>query len=88
VPAGEARVCPSRGVPGWQGELGRVVAEAMLCGTPVVGSTCGAIPDVMGEAGLVSPENDAVALAECLRRLGTDEALRQQCIERGLKGAH
>ena len=80
-------VLPSRGIPVWQEQFGRVLPEAMLCGTPVVGSSSGAIPDVIGEAGLIFPENDHVALAQCLRKLGTDEALRQQCIERGLQRA-
>jgi len=83
----DALVLPSRSIPVWQEQFGRVLAEAMLCGTPVVGSSCGAIPDVMGEAGLVFPENDHEALAECLLRLGTDEPLRHQCIERGLQRA-
>lgn len=83
----DALVLPSRSIPVWQEQFGRVLPEAMLCGTPVVGSSSGAIPDVIGEAGLIFPENDHAALAERLLRLGTDEALRQQCIERGLQRA-
>jgi glycosyltransferase involved in cell wall biosynthesis len=83
----DALVLPSRGIPVWQEQYGRVVPEAMLCGTAVVGAASGAIPEVIGDAGLVFPENDYEALAECLLRLGTDEALQQQCVERGLERA-
>lgn len=83
----DALVLPSRSIPVWQEQFGRVLPEAMLCGTPVVGSSCGAIPDVMGEAGLVFPENDHEALAQRLLELGTDEPLRQQSIEKGLQRA-
>src|SRR5204863_7711185 len=39
-------------------QFGRVIVEAMACGVPVIGSTCGAIPEVIGEAGLAFPEGD------------------------------
>jgi len=59
-------------------QFGRVIVEAMASGVPVIGSTCGAIPEVIGDAGLVFPEGDAVALADALRRMLDDEALREQ----------
>jgi glycosyltransferase involved in cell wall biosynthesis len=59
-------------------QFGRVIVEAMASGVPVIGSTCGAIPEVIGEAGLVFPEGDAGALADALRRLLGEEGLREQ----------
>ncbi len=59
-------------------QFGRVIVEAMASGVPVIGSTCGAIPEVIGDAGLVFPEGDADALAEAIRRMLTDEALRER----------
>lgn len=79
----DALVLPSRSIPTWQEQFGRVLVEAMMCGTPVVGSSSGAIPEVIGDAGLVFPEGDADALVECLRRLREDEALRAELVERG-----
>lgn len=59
-------------------QFGRVIVEAMACGVPVIGSTCGAIPEVIGDAGLVFPEGDSQALAGALRQMLTDEALRER----------
>jgi glycosyltransferase involved in cell wall biosynthesis len=59
-------------------QFGRVLVEAMASGVPVIGSTCGAIPEVIAQAGLVVPEGDAEALAGALRRLLGDGSLREQ----------
>jgi glycosyltransferase involved in cell wall biosynthesis len=58
-------------------QFGRVIVEAMASGVPVIGSTCGAIPEVIGDAGLVFPEGDADALANALRRALADQKLRE-----------
>jgi len=81
----DALVLPSRSIPVWREQFGMVLAEAMLCETPVVGSSCGAIPEVIGDAGLVFPENDVDALAERLLRLADDGDLRRELARRGLE---
>ena len=83
----DAMVLPSRSIPVWREQFGMALVEAMLCETPVVGSSCGAIPEVIGEAGLVFPEGDAAALADRLRRLADDTALREDLARRGLERA-
>ncbi len=65
-------------------QFGRVIVEAMASGIPVIGSTCGAIPEVIGDAGLVFPEGDATALANSLRQTMLDEGLRERMKEMGL----
>jgi len=62
-------VLPSRSRPNWVEQFGRVLIEAMACGVPIVGSDCGEIPHVIGDAGLVFPEDDAEALRACLTQL-------------------
>jgi glycosyltransferase involved in cell wall biosynthesis len=57
--------------------------EAMACAVPVIGSTCGELPHVIGDAGLVFPENDVGALAAHLRALWQDPALRARLGARG-----
>jgi glycosyltransferase involved in cell wall biosynthesis len=64
-------------------QFGRVLVEAMAAGVPVVGSSSGAIPEVIGDAGLVVPERDARALAQAIQRLLTEPGLRQTLVERG-----
>jgi glycosyltransferase involved in cell wall biosynthesis len=59
-------------MPNWNEQFGRVIIEAMACGVPVVGSTCGAIPEVIGDAGLVFPEDDAGQLRAALESLARD----------------
>jgi len=56
-------------------QFGRVIIEAQACGVPVIGSTCGAIPDVTGSGGWIVPERDPQALRELLNRIAGDVAL-------------
>lgn len=67
---------PSRSLPTWKEQFGRVLIEAMACGVVVVGSSCGEIPNVIGQAGLIFPENDAAALASHLQQLIDQPDLR------------
>jgi glycosyltransferase involved in cell wall biosynthesis len=69
-------VLPSRTLPNWMEQFGRVLVEAMACELPVIGSDSGEIPNVIGTAGLVFPEGDASALGQHLAKLMRDEALR------------
>lgn len=58
-------------------QFGRVIIEAHSCGIPVIGSTSGAIPSVVGKGGWIIPERDPQALAGLLRDLRQNpEAIR------------
>jgi glycosyltransferase involved in cell wall biosynthesis len=71
-------VVPSLSTSRWMEQFGRVIAEAMAAGRPVVGSTSGAIPEVVDDAGLLVKEGDATALADVLRTLQEDHVLRDR----------
>ncbi len=71
-------VLPSLTTSGWKEQFGRVIVEAMACETPVIGSSSGEIPNVIGDAGMVFPEGDAKALVDCIGRLIEDETLRKE----------
>ncbi|WP_277452467.1 glycosyltransferase [Janibacter sp. DB-40] len=75
---------PSRTTPGWQEQFGRVAVEAMACGTPVVASDSGALPDVVHGAGLLVPPDDATSLAAALRRAGADPDLSGRMRREGI----
>lgn len=77
-------VVPSLTLPNWKEQFGpRATVEAMSSGIPVIGSDSGAIPNVVADAGLIVPEGDAEALAEALRLLRRDAALRAELGQRG-----
>lgn len=76
-------VVPTRTTKKIREQFGRVIVEAMACRVPVIGSTCGAIPEVIGDAGLVFPENDSEELAERLRQIIQDNKLRHDLAQAG-----
>ncbi|MEA5572964.1 hormogonium polysaccharide biosynthesis glycosyltransferase HpsO [Calothrix sp. UHCC 0171] len=54
---------------GWKEQFGHVIIEAMGCQVPVIGSDSGEIPHVIENTGMVFPEGNAEALANCLIQL-------------------
>ncbi|KQS71366.1 glycosyltransferase family 4 protein [Modestobacter sp. Leaf380] len=52
--------------------------EAMACGTPLVATDAGALPEVVGDAALQVPAGDVDALAAALGRVLDDEGLRRR----------
>ena len=83
----DALVIPSLSTPSWKEQFGVVLAEAMLMGVPVVGSNSGAIPEVIGDAGLIFPEGDVSALVTCLNVLRMNLVRRRDFSMRGLARA-
>jgi glycosyltransferase involved in cell wall biosynthesis len=78
-------VLPSRTTPTWKEQFGRVIVEALSCGVPVIGSDSGEIPWLIGltEGGMVFAEGDVAALADRLRTLRADPALRARLADAG-----
>lgn len=79
----DALVLPSRSKRNWKEQFGRTLIEAMACGVPVIGSTCGEITHVIGEAGLIFPEGDVAALRAAIDRLMCEPELRRALAARG-----
>ena len=67
--------------------FGLCLLEAMACGTPVLCSTAGALPEVAGEAALQINCRDTPALAAGLHRLIADPSLRADLRLKGLERA-
>ena len=76
-------VLPSRTTARWKEQFGRVLIEAHACATPVIGSDSGAVPEVIGDAGLVFPEGNARALAAAMELLRASPGAAR---EFGLRG--
>ena len=82
----DALAIPSLTTVHWKEQFGRVIAEAMACGVPVVGADSGAIPEVVDSAGLIVPEGDVSTLAETLHKVIFGEN-RHHLIQQGLMRA-
>lgn len=59
----------------WEEAFGLAVVEGMAAGKPVVVSQSGAMPGLVGDAGLVVPKKDPAALAGAVTRLLDDPLL-------------
>lgn len=67
--------------------FGFPAAEAMACGAPIASSNGGALPEVVGEAGLIAPAGDAEALADALLTMLNDDGLRAEMSVRSIARA-
>ncbi len=72
---------------GWKEQFGHVLIEAMACQVPVIGSDSGEIPHVIGDAGLIFPEGNAKALANCILQLMEKPDFAQHLGEMGYQKA-
>ncbi|HWH95425.1 MAG TPA: glycosyltransferase family 4 protein [Baekduia sp.] len=81
-------VLPSRTTLTWAEQFGKVLGEALLCGTPVVGADSGEIRWVIETTGggRVFPEGDVGALAGVLGQLRADPELRTRLAATGRRG--
>jgi glycosyltransferase involved in cell wall biosynthesis len=64
----------------WQEAFGQVIAEAMTCNKPVVGTRVGGIPELIddGHSGFLVERGDIQALAEKILLLAGDRELRER----------
>jgi glycosyltransferase involved in cell wall biosynthesis len=69
---------PSRTTARWKEQFGRVIIEAHACGVPAIGSDSGAIPSVIGAAGLVFRERNPQDLARAIGELLDDPRRARQ----------
>ncbi|MBE9080139.1 glycosyltransferase [Romeria aff. gracilis LEGE 07310] len=81
-------VLPSKTGHTWKEQFGHVLIEAMCMGIPVVGSTCGEIPNVIANPELVFQEGDTAQLTQTLERLLVDKEWYSQAKSFGLSRVH
>jgi glycosyltransferase involved in cell wall biosynthesis len=78
---------PSLETTRWKEQFGRVVAQALVAGTPVIASDSGSLREVLDGAGELVPEGDADALATALSSLLHDAGRRDELARLGRKRA-
>jgi len=66
----------------WEEQFGHVLIEAMACGVATIGSSSGAIPEVIGHDEAVFPHGDATALTARIRNAMNDPTIAQSQLDR------
>ena len=67
--------------------FGLTALEAMACGAPICVSQAGALPEVVGEAGIYLDPLSVDSIAQALLQIMEDETRRNQLIQKGLQRA-
>lgn len=67
--------------------FGMTAVEAMTLGVPVVASNRGALPEIIGDAGILIDPHDRSAFAEAMQRVLRDPVLRDELARRGIARA-
>lgn len=77
--------CDAFVLPSVREGMGLVLAEALLCGAPVIATNSGGVADIVraGETGLLFPERDAHALADALEQYARDSQYAARLAENG-----
>jgi len=70
--------------PSFEEGFGIPVLEAMTLGIPVVASNRGALPEVLGDAGLLVDPDDATGMARAIERMIEDEPFAAECSAKGI----
>ena len=78
---------PSVPTPRWEEQFCRVAVEAMASGVPVVASRSGALPEVIGDAGILAAPGDAGELRGALDQVATDPGVWEKLRRAGLERA-
>lgn len=67
--------------------FGQVYVEAMACGTPVIGTKVGGVPEIITDSydGFLIPPNDSSLLAQKIEELINNLDLRRKLVQNGLK---
>ena len=75
-------------VPSMYEGFGLPAGEAMACGLPVISTTGGALPEVVGDAGILVPPGDPNALAKAIRGLLDNSDRAREIGQAGLRRVH
>lgn len=65
--------------------FGLTLLEAMACGTPIISSDRGSLPEILGDAGLLLDPQQPTEIADAIMRVISDEALRSALVQKGAR---
>lgn len=80
-------IAPSKKDKYWKEQFGMVFLEAMASGLPTTAYKSGSVPEIVGDAALLSDEGDIKTLSENLLKLSTDSSLREKLSHKARKRA-
>ncbi|NOY49015.1 MAG: glycosyltransferase family 4 protein [Chlorobi bacterium] len=73
--------------PSLRESFGIPMLEAMGCGSPVITSNTSSMPEVSGDAAFIVDPYKPEEITDAMIKIGNDEKLRRQLVEKGLKQA-
>lgn len=87
ISLGYFKACDLFVLPSLYEGFGIVFLEAMSAGLPVISTTAPAIPEVVGDAGILVPPKNPKVLAESISLVLKNDGLHRDLIKRGLRRA-
>jgi starch synthase len=79
---------PSSSTATWEEQYGMALLESMACGIPVVTTRTGAIPEVVGDAGVLVKEGGIQSMTETIRGMYTDDSPHMRLSQAGVDRVH
>lgn len=76
-------VMPSKTVPHWKEQFGRVVIESWSCGVPVIGSDSGEISEVIGNDEYIFEDGNIEQLASLVKKIYSSKELYCKMLKQG-----
>ncbi|NMB56391.1 glycosyltransferase family 4 protein [Candidatus Beckwithbacteria bacterium] len=78
-------ILPSKPTQFWEEYYGMVLLEAMACGVPIISTNSGAIPEILGQTGIIVNHSSSQQLFKAMVKIIENKNLRQELSQKGLE---